>query len=445
MLINKHSPNYKWYILALTMVTYALITGASRMCMPVLFKQISEDIGLSLVAIGTVWGMDPLAGVFIGLIGGLLADRFGIRRTLFVLCITAGIFGALRGFSVNFFTMAATMFFFGLTVAATPTILPKVTTLWFSGKHLALANALLIVAWGLGTMMATMLSATVFSDWLGGWRNVLFMYGVPAIVLGILWFITGREPEKDEIRDTAVRAVPFREAFSYIIRMKKMWVIGIINMALWGASTGLIGYLALYLRNIGWSPASADSAITLMSGVNTIGVLPVVILAEKTSQKGVLVMAFAAIALMMILLPFVNSTGVWALIAVGGFIRSGTFPLINVIIFETKGIGSVYGGTAVGLVTTMVAAVNAHDLERSSAFFSEDVVLTLRPEFPRLRDATHHGKSYLRQWLQGLFDRDFQMEIAVEKAEGNAVRTTTTTWMTTTRFRYRMSMSSGWT
>lgn len=87
----------------------------------------------------------------------------------------------------------------------------------------------------------------------------------------------------------------------------------------------------------------------------------------------------------------------------------------------------------VGLVTTMVAAVNAHDIERSSAFFSEDVVLTLRPEFPRLRDATHHGKNYLRQWLHGLFDRDFEMEIAVERAEGNAVRTTTTTWMRTTR------------
>jgi nitrate/nitrite transporter NarK len=52
-------------------------------------------------------------------------------------------------------------------------------------------------------------------------------------------------------------------------------------------------------------------------------------------------------------MPFVNSAGVWTLIVIGSFLRSGTFPLINVIVFETQGIGSVYGGTAVGLVTTI--------------------------------------------------------------------------------------------
>jgi len=369
MLINKHSPNYRWYILVLTMVTYGLITGASRMCMPVLFKQISDDLGLSLVAIGTVWGMDPLAGVFIGLLGGLIADRFGIRRTLLVVCITAGIFGAMRGLSVNFFSMAATMFLFGLAVASTPIILPKVTTLWFSGKQLAMANALLNVAWGAGSMMAMMFSATVFSDWLGGWRHVLFMYGIPAIILGILWITTGRDPEKDQLSDTLVRAVPFREAFSHVIRIKKVWTLGIINMALWGATTGMIGYLAIYLRNIGWTEVNADSAMTIMSGVNTLGVLPVVMMAQRTSQKWVLVLAFAAMAMMMILIPFVNSAGVWILIVFGSFLRSGTFPLINVIIFETKGIGSVYSGTAVGLVTTigMLGAFAAPPLGSSLA------------------------------------------------------------------------------
>jgi NNP family nitrate/nitrite transporter-like MFS transporter len=377
MLNKKHSPNYRWYILALTMATYGLLTGSARMCMPVLFKQISDDIGLNLVAIGTVWGMDPLAGIFIGLPSGLLVDRFGLKRTLFVICILAGVFGALRGFSVNFFTMALTMFLFGLTVAATPSILPKVTTLWFGGKQLGLANALLNVAWGAGTMVATMFSATIFSDWLGGWRNVLFMYGAPAILLGLLWFITGREPGPGEVPDITVRAVPFREALSHVVRVKKVWVIGIINMALWGASTGMIGYLALYLRNIGWSSTSADSAITVLSGVNTLGVVPMVLLAGKTSQKGVLVFSFAALALGMVLMPYVSTPGVWVLIVLGGFLRSATFPLLNVIIFETKDIGNVYGGTAVGLATTiaMLGAFGAPPTGNSLASISPGMPL----------------------------------------------------------------------
>lgn len=48
--------------------------------MPVLFKEISDDLGLSVAQIGTIWGLDPLAGVFIGLPGGLLADRFVLNE-----------------------------------------------------------------------------------------------------------------------------------------------------------------------------------------------------------------------------------------------------------------------------------------------------------------------------------------------------------------------------
>jgi nitrate/nitrite transporter NarK len=78
------------------MLTYGSVVGLERMCMPVLFKEISLDLNLSLVSVGTIWGMDPLAGVLIAIPGGLLVDRFGIKRTLAVICILAGLLGALR-------------------------------------------------------------------------------------------------------------------------------------------------------------------------------------------------------------------------------------------------------------------------------------------------------------------------------------------------------------
>jgi MFS family permease len=106
--------------------------------MPVLFPEIATELGLSMVAIGTIWGMDPLAGVFLGLPGGLLADRFGVKRMLTVVCIMAGMLGALRGFSVDFLSMAAFMFLFGLMAAVTPSIVPKVTAVWFTGRRLVL-------------------------------------------------------------------------------------------------------------------------------------------------------------------------------------------------------------------------------------------------------------------------------------------------------------------
>jgi predicted MFS family arabinose efflux permease len=353
-MIERPHPHYRWYVLALTVLTYGIITGAARLCMPVLFKQISDDLGLSLVAIGTVWGMDPLAGIFIGLPGGLLADRFGVRRTLVVLCILAGVFGALRGISVNFLTMAFTMFLFGLMAAAAPSVVPKMTAVWFSGRRLGMANALLNVSWSVFAMLATMFSATVFSPWLGGWRGVMFLYGIPSVLLGLLWLTTVREPDSSKPSEVTGSNVPFREAFSRVVRMKEVWIIGVITFFSWSAGMGFIGYLPIYLRDIGWTPASADSALTVLNGITSIGVVPMVLLSDKIgSRKAVVGVSIVSLALSLALMPLVNAPGVWTLLIVGGLLRSGASALFAVMIFEIKGVGKIYGGTATGLANTI--------------------------------------------------------------------------------------------
>jgi MFS family permease len=324
------------------------------MCMPVLFKEISLDLNLSMLAIGTIWGMDPLAGVFVGLPGGLLADRFGVKRTLVVICILCGVFGALRGLSNSFMGMAATMFLFGLAMAMVPSIVPKVTAVWFSGPHLGLTNALLNVAWSFGAMTATMFSATVFSPLLGGWRNVLFLYGAPAIIIGLLWHVTGRDPGESELSVTTESKVPFRQALSRVVHIREMWMIGLIALTQWGASTGLAGYLPLYLRGIGWTPTQADSAITVLTAVSCAGAIPIVLLSDRFgARRRILFLSIIILSISLGFLPIVDGLAVWVLLIISSFMRSGGSALVYILIFEMKGVGSTYGGTAIGLANTM--------------------------------------------------------------------------------------------
>jgi hypothetical protein len=67
--------------------------------------------------------------------------------------------------------------------------------------------------------------------------------------------------------------VPFRQALLQVVRIKEVWIIGLITIAQWGSNTGLIGYLPLYLRGIGWTPTYADSAMILLSGVGCVGLI----------------------------------------------------------------------------------------------------------------------------------------------------------------------------
>jgi sugar phosphate permease len=378
MKLAQKSSRYRWYILLLAMLTYGSIAGTARLCMPVLFPEISAELGLSMVAIGTIWGMDPLAGVFMGLPGGLLADRLGVKRTLTVVCILAGIFCALRGFSVNFLSMAAFMFLFGLMAAITPSIVPKVTAVWFSGKRLALANGMLNVAWSIGAVIATLSAATLFSPLLGGWRHVLFFFGVPPVLLGLLWWFTGREPQKQDAEYNPSSGVPFRQALSTVTHTKEVWILGFILMTYWGANLGVGGYLPLYLRHAGWDPANADWAMTLFSGLGVVGVIPMVLFSDKIgSRKVVMIFTTVVLVLCVGLIPIAGTVGTWILLFLCGLIRTGVSALANTLLIETKGVGSTYGGTAIGLTNSlgMLGAFAASPLGNSFSSISNDMPL----------------------------------------------------------------------
>jgi nitrate/nitrite transporter NarK len=376
MINEQEGSRYRWYILLLAMMTYGSIAGSARLCMPVLFPAIADELGLSMVAIGTIWGMDPLAGVILALPGGLLADKFGVKRMLTVVCIFAGIFGALRGFSVDFLSMAAFMFLFGLMAAVTPSITPKVTAVWFSGKRLGLANGLINVAWSIGAVLATLSSATLLAPWLGGWRNVLFFFGAPPVILGLLWWLTGREPQKRDTVDVPSSGEPLRSSLAKVIRIRGVWIIAIILFTYWGSNMGFAGYLPMYLRNVGWEPELADTAMTVFAGIGILGVIPMVLYSDKIgSRRPVIFFAILVLSLSMGMVPVVSRTGVWIFLIVGGLLRSGVAALANTMVFEIKGVGGRYGGTAIGITNTlgMLGAFISPPLGNSLTAFNDDI------------------------------------------------------------------------
>jgi MFS family permease len=367
-LIYNVKSNYHWYILTLAMLSLGVM-GLERMCVPVLFKEISVDLNINLVQVGTIWGLDPLAGVIISLPAGLLADRFGIKRTITAGIFLAGLLGAGRGWSSNFQSLAITNFLFGLTASLIPSITPKITLLWFQRERLGLVNGLMQVSWSVGAVIATMSSATVFSPWLGGWQKVFFLFGVPAIIVGFLWLFTGRERTVVAPNATS-KTIPLIHSISTVIRLKEIWVIGLMQFTLWGAFVGLSGYMSLYLKNLGWTVASADGVVTAMGLANLVGVIPMVYLADRfRARKKVLFYSLLGMIIAYILLPFVHGVWVYIVISLGAFVWAGGSPLYMTLIQETQGVGTTYTGTAVGMAGSigMIGAVIAPPLGNSLA------------------------------------------------------------------------------
>jgi MFS family permease len=354
MMNDSRSTKYRWYMLALATVTAAGVVAIPFSCMPSLFKEISEDLNLSLVEIGTIWGTASLAGVFLSLIGGLISDRLGIKWVLTVSCILVGLTGASRGLSNGFFFLMLTVFVNGLVRAIVPVTNTKVIGIWFRGKNLALANGIGAMGMGLGLMLGPMLSATILSPWLGSWRNVLFLYGAIGVVIGICWFLFGRDPSPTAQQAAPPVKISIRQTLSHLVRVKALWLFGLMLMFRSGCTTGVMGYIPLYLRDIGLSPALADNTLSAFFAASTLFVVPLSSLSDKIkSRKAILIPALVVSIVCVALLPVVGGMGTWILMILAGLSFDGFMAILCAMMLETKGIGQEYYGSALGMVFTI--------------------------------------------------------------------------------------------
>jgi predicted MFS family arabinose efflux permease len=362
----------RWYVLILAAVTSAFVLSAPIMCMPVLFKEISQELGLNLVQVGTIWGMLSLGGLVILIIGGMLGDRFGLKRIIPLAILFTGLAGAFRGLSYDFISLVATVFAFGILNAVLMINIMKVTKVWFSGRQFAFANGVLATGISFGFSVGAMISATVLSPWLGGWRNVFFLYGIVSVVFSMLWYFTVREPERKQSSEAPV-TVPMRQAISHVSRLRDVWLLGVAFLGYMGCIQGVIGYLPLYLQNIGWPAANADGALAAFNIAGAFGAIPIALLSDRLGvRKGVLVSLLIMCIVSVTLLPFFDNELVWILAILIGFTRDSCLTLLFVMNMEIKEVGVVYAGTAMGLMNTIgrIGAGGAPALGNSLASIS---------------------------------------------------------------------------
>jgi MFS family permease len=343
--------SYKWYILALTAVTGTFVASIPFSCMPVLFKEISEDLHLSLVQIGTVWGMTSLAGIFFSLIGGVLGDKFGVKLVIPLSCILVGLTGALRGLADSYLTLMVIVFVNGIARLIISINLTKTVGIWFKGRNLGVAMGMSAVGMGLGLMLGPMISATVLSPALGGWRNVMYLYGGIAVAIGLIWFLFRKEPQQVDSLYVPPGTLPFRQAFSQLIRNRDLWFIGLTLLFRSACIMGMTGYLPLYLRDRGWPVAGADGSLAAFYGMSTLSVVPLSLLSDRLgSRKPILFIGLVVTIICFSLLPVLDGNVIWLLMVFSGMFMDSFMAICVTMLLETRGVGPEYSGTALGIV-----------------------------------------------------------------------------------------------
>ena len=340
--------SYKWYILFLVVLTNIIVVAMPAMGMSVLAKEISEDLGLNLVQVGIVWGIGALPAIVTSTLGGAIGDRLGPKRVLIVSILLTGLLGVVRGLTVDFGSMIAIILLLGALIPFVTMNGFKAVGQWFPPDQLGLANGLISMGMALGFLLGSLLSATILSPLLGGWRNVMIAYGVAGALLGIPWYFTQTPAFLDFSGNQQQSSM--RAAILHTIQLRNIWLLGLTLFGVGGCIQGLLGYLPLYLRDMGWEAVRADGTLSAFHTISMIFVLPIALWSDRLgSRKRLLLIATLMVILGVGLLSFASGVWIWVGVLTAGFVRDAFMGIFITMVMETEGVGPAYAGTAVGL------------------------------------------------------------------------------------------------
>ncbi len=347
--------SYKWYILILAAMTNAVAVAMPTMGLSVLLPEISKDLNLTLVQAGLVWGIGALPAIITSLLGGAISDRIGPKRVLTVSCLLIGLAGAMRGFSFDFVSLAVMAFLFG---TLTPVIIMnnvKTARLWFDDQELGLANGVVTMGMALGFLIGSMISATLLSPWLGGWRSVFIFYGAISAALAIPWYFTRQASGVASPALPGSTAPSMLAGMLQVAKLKNIWLLGLAVMGVSGGNQGLLGYLPLHLRSLGWAEASADSALGAFHTVSMLCVLPIALWSDRLGSRKMILIGTALFTTVGIgLLAFIENSAVWGAVIIAGLVRDGFMAILLTMVIESRGVGLNFSSTATGFVMIFI-------------------------------------------------------------------------------------------
>jgi predicted MFS family arabinose efflux permease len=335
-------------ILFLSALSIALFIAVPMSSMPVLFKEISQDLSLNSVQIGIIWGVLSFGGIIMSLIGGIVCDRLGYKRSIVILGLLCGFTGAARGLSNGFPSLLLTTLIWGIISSALAPTFTMICSVCASRQRQGFAQGLLVTGGALGLAAGSMISSTVLSPLLGGWRNVFFMFGGVTILVSLYWLIKIRIPSGPK-HDIGDKQVSFRKAMSSLLRSKPLWILSISFMAYQGCTMGMQGYIAYFLEDSGWSVLAASGVLSLYCLIGAIFAVPGTLLSDRIgSRKNILYWAFFTAVIGVGLISVMHNGYVWVLIAVAGLFGFVTNALFITMCIEILYKESSYVGTGVG-------------------------------------------------------------------------------------------------
>ncbi|MBO0873188.1 MAG: MFS transporter [Pseudonocardia sp.] len=346
---------------------------------------ILTSLGISVAVGGTVTTLALMASALGGVVGGVLADRFGRVRVLIWVIFAFALFTGLTATAQNLaqLTLWHTLegFAFGAEWPVGAALLAEYARSEHRGRSMAWLQSAYSFGWALSTLCYYLLFGALPGD--VAWRALFLVGIVPALVALVI-----RRTVRDRVVATygSRRGPRLRRIFAG--RLRRTTIIStLLLVGGQGAYYTVFGFLPLYLRDDRHlSIASTATYLWVVIVGGFLGYVSSGYLHDLLGRRPTFTLYYLGIAvavLLFVLAPIGTAAGGYAVVFMLGFTLSGSAGGLGAFLAELfptelrgSGVGFAYNvGRGIGALGPLAVGAAAHALALGGAILTVTLVV----------------------------------------------------------------------
>jgi len=341
-------PRYRWLILFLGWAVFSLCTFDNIM-IAVRSHDLIPDLGLTTSEFYLINTSTSIAPVFLCIVGGMLGDRFGVKRIIAVGAILATAGSLLRLTATGFVPFLLCMVLLGAGIGVTGPNAPKLVGVWFPPRQTSIAVGIFVTGLGLGSTLGLALGPLFPS-----WRSAVLIMGLLLAVATMAWIVLGRDrPKVLQEKGIEVAGVPLREGLARAVRSRNMWWLAPSYLLVSSVVTSYaIGLPHVLEEAKGMSPETAG----MVAALSVVGFIVGSLFWTAVSEKVGVVKPFFIVCTVMAGVAGLSTYllapgfGMWVVGLLPGFFMGGALPILMQLPIRVPEFGPRYAATPTGII-----------------------------------------------------------------------------------------------
>lgn len=258
---------------------------------------LSKQLGFKDSQIGLLNAIYSIPNIFMVLIGGIIIDRIGTRRAVFIFTFLVMVGSLITALTGNFLIMAGGRFVFGIGAESMIVAITTIIARWFKGKELSFAFGLNLTLARLGSFMAlnSPMWAKQYYDY---WQNPLWISviaGVFALVFISFYFLADLiSSKKFELPPEGNQdKVVIKEIFSF---GKPFWFISALCVTFYSAMFPFQTFAIKFFQEVHGTTREVGGNLSSILTLSAIIFTPIFgLIADRMKKKALLMMFGSAL------------------------------------------------------------------------------------------------------------------------------------------------------